>query len=272
MGVRVVTDSAAALDDDVASRLGVTVVPIVVTFGGRSFPESDISLARVVAAGAGAISTAAPSPGAFGAAMEGAADGVVVVTVAARLSAAYRSATVAAGGAAHVRVIDSGTAAGGQALVIIHAARVAVSGATLAQTEAAARRAVARVRLVGALETLGYAAESGRVPGAVAGIVGRLGIRPMFALESGHVRRLRPASSAASAVRRLVARWNRTRIPGADLHLAVMHAMAPEVADQILTTIRAAVTPTSEHVGSFGAGMMAHTGPGVVGLAWWWDA
>src|SRR5207244_2275466 len=50
-------------------------------------------------------------------------------------------------------------------------------------------------------------------------------------------------------------------------HLDEVEATAAHVREQV----RAEVDPATEFVGSFSPVMVVHTGPGLVGLAWWWE-
>ncbi len=117
MTVGVVTDSAAALPRELARELGVVVVPMWVTIGGRAFREDELSLEEV-ARTEEPITTSAPSPGLIRAAIEEACgpDGALVCTVARRLSAVHDAARLAAEPfGERVRVLDTGTAAGAEA-------------------------------------------------------------------------------------------------------------------------------------------------------------
>jgi len=202
----------------------------------------------------------------------GAADGAVVLTVSADLSSTFRAATVGATrSGAEVRVIDTGTAAGAQALAALHAARIAATGASLDEVERAARRAVAGVRLVGALETVEYLVRGGRLNGVMGGLATRLGVRPLFELSGGRIRRLWPAFSRSGALDRLFRIWERSRVDGARLHVAALHALAPGSAEHLLERVRAEVTPETALVAEFGAVMVVHSGPHLAALSWWWE-
>src|SRR5262249_32713158 len=101
----------------------------------------------------------------------------------------------------------------------------------------------------------------------------RLGVRPMFELRAGRVRGLRPAR-ADGDLGRLVRLCLDDRSNGAAaLHAVVMHAGATDranrLADRLAASIPAAVAPALT-VSQFGPALVAHTGPGVLGLAWWW--
>ena len=46
---------------------------------------------------------------------------------------------------------------------------------------------------------------------------------------------------------------------------------SPDAAHDLLDRVQAAARPATSFMGSFSPVMVAHTGPGLVGLAWWWD-
>jgi len=273
VSVAVVTDSAAAIPPGLAARNLVTVVPMWLTVRGTQVREGDRSLEDLVAEPD--IETSGPAPGEFEEVIRSCAgaDGVLVLTIAATMSSTHAAAEIAArsmGGL--VRVVDTTTAAGAEGLVVLAAAEAAAGGATLDEVEAAARRVIERVRLVAMVPNLDHLVRSGRVPG-IAGWAGRrLGLAPLFEFGSGRIRRLRPALGADAALDRIVGTWRRSRPTGVgSLHVAALHALAPESADRLLAGVRAEVDPEVEFVSEFGSVMVVHTGPGLAGLAWWWD-
>ena len=274
MSIAIVTDSAAALPPELAARHGIDVVPMWLTVNGGSEPEGLRSLEDLVSQPA--VSTSAPTPRDFEAAIKDASrvhDGVVVLTIASTMSATYGAAGVAAhavGGS--VRVVDTATAGGAEALVVLAAASAAASGLALDEVEARARVVIDRVRLIATISSLDHLVRSGRVPG-IAGWAGRrLGINPLFEFRGGSVRRLRPALSRDAAMDRIVDRVRRERPnDSARLHVAALHALAVDVAEELLVRVREISAPTTEFVGEFGPVMVVHTGPGLAGLAWWWE-
>jgi DegV family protein with EDD domain len=271
--VAVVTDSAAALPQDLAARYGVTVVPMWLTVLGVPEPEGRRPLEELVTEPD--VQTSAPTPGEFETAIKetgAGSDSVLVLTIASSMSATYQSASVAAQAVdGPVRVVDTATAGGAEALVVLAAAEVAQRGGTLDEVEARARVVIDRVRLVATIPTLDHLVRSGRVPG-IAGWAGRrLGINPLFEFRGGKVRRLRPALSKEAALDRIVALVHRSRPEGARLHVAALHALAVETANELLARVSELEHPTTAFVGEFGPVMVVHTGPGLAGLAWWWE-
>ena len=273
MTVAIVTDSAAALPEAIQRGFDIGVVPILLTIDGEEVPDDALSPDELLAAGT--LSTAAPGPGAFARAVteRQSADGVLVLTMSAQLSSCHRSAELGAQTAGgRTRVIDTANAAGAQALVVHAAATAAGAGIDLDGVAAVARRVAGRVRLMGVLGGLEQLVRSGRIP-AVAGRAGdRLGVRPVFEVSEGRIRRLLPTRSVESAHRRMLEQWRQTRPPGAAaLHVAAVHAGAPDDAQRLLAAVTAEVTPTTAFIGGFGGALVAAAGVGVSGLAWWWE-
>jgi len=168
-------------------------------------------------------------------------------------------------------VLDTGSAAGGEALVVLAAALAGRDGAALDDVAGHAAAVSGRVRMVGALANSAHLARGGRVPGLAARAADRLGVRPMFELHGGKVRGVRPARGDGDLARIEHLCLDDRPAPGAHLHAVVMHAGARERADALGLRLRAVAPDADLLVTPFGAAIVAHAGPGVLGLAWWWD-
>jgi len=273
MTVAVVTDSAAALPPGLAAEAGIAVVPMWLTVRGTSVHDGDRPLDDLVAEDD--VSTSGPTPGEFAdaiAACHDEADGVLVCTIASTMSSTYQAAELAASQAAgDVRVVDTGTAAGAEALVVLAAARAARAGRSLDECEQVALDVMRRVRLVAMVPSLDHLVRSGRVPNIAGKAGSRLGIAPLFEFRAGKVKKLRPALSADAALDRIVRTWRRSWQDDARLHVAALHAMAPDAAQRLIEKVRERVEPATAFAGEFGTVMVVHTGPGLAGLAWWWE-
>jgi DegV family protein with EDD domain len=278
MRVKVVTDSTSVVPAPLALDLGLTSVPVWVHFEDRSFRDGvdvDVDeLYRRLERGERAT-TSSPSPGDFVAAFETAAsDGygaVFVTTVSSRLSAIHDAARAALGvfTALPVRVFDSGSAVTGAGMVAIEAARAAADGGGLEAVEGVARRVAGRVQVVGIVDTLRFLHRSGRVGAAKYWAGTAAGVRPMFRLTEGKVSRAGLPRSLSTGMARLV------RLVGlgeGPVHVGIFHASAPERAEEMRVRLTAAVPRIAEtFVSSFSSAMGAHTGPGVVGVGWWYS-
>jgi DegV family protein with EDD domain len=279
MTVSVVADSAASLPPDLARSAGVIVIPLLLTLEGETFHDGDVPLADVIERAPAGFSSSGPTPGDFMEALDGRAggDGTVVLTVARTMSSTFEAARLAAAQIdGRVEVVDTGSAAGAEGLVVLAAAAAAQSGADLPAVVSTARRAAEAVRLVATLENLDHLARSGRVPEAAAWAGRWLHVNPIFEFVAGRPRPLRPALNRTAALDRIVGRWRSSRTDGARLHVAALHASDPEPAEDLLTRVvtecaQNAEEPATAFVAPFSAVMVAHTGPNLVGLSWWWE-
>ncbi len=272
--VGIVTDSAAAIPTDIAHDHGIKVAQMHITADGRSAGEDLFSEQDLIAAMGRPITTSAPSPGEFAAAISAADQGagVVVITVGSRFSASATSARLGADvSGSRVKVVDSGSAAGGQALVVLAAAETARQGEGL---DAVAERAVgvaSRVRLVAAVDDLAQLAKSGRIPAIAQWAGNRLGVQVLFELSEASAKPLAPARNRSAANRAVLRTWRRSALADSRLHIAALHSRDRSDAEELLAAIEAEITPATAIITRFSPVMMAHTGPGVRGLAWWWE-
>src|SRR5690606_4816152 len=199
--------------------------------------------------------------------------GAVIVTVAASLSSTNAAARMAASvSGVPVEVIDSGSAAGAQALVALAAVDRAAGGGDLPAVADAARNAVPDVRIIGCLDNLEGLVRSGRVPGLAAHAVRRTGLRFMFRLRNGKIELAKPAASHDSAASRMVEECVRSRPQGlvADLMMLGETAVLQEQVDRAESEGRLPVA--RRFAGPFGTAITLYTGPHVTGLAWRWRA
>ena len=275
MRVGIVTDSAATLPPELATGNQVAVVPMEVTIAGRSNGDRRVPLQEVLRHLDDGVRTSSPSPGRFSSAIVGAqaGDGVLVLTVARSMSGTFQVASLAARRAGGpTEVLDTGTAAGGEGLVVLAAARAASAGRPLQEVLGVARRAAAGVKLVATVDDLRHLIAGGRLPKVVGWLAGVLGVQPLFEFRGGAIRPLLPALSHRAARRRMLARWRRSRPRGRPaLHVAALHALERDEAARLLEAVRAEASPVTAFIGEFDAVMVAHTGPGLTGLAWWWE-
>lgn len=275
MSVTVITDSVATLPLSLADELGIIVVPERLTLGGEPYIDGQLGLEEVVSRIEEGFTTSGPSPGDFLQALEehGSDDGTVIITVARELASSTFDAahTAARLSGRRVQVHDSRTAAGAQGLVVLAAARAAREGGTLDEVAAEATYVGGGVRLVARLDDLSWLARGGHVPYLAARAGDMVGVKPIVEVRHGRVHTLRPALSLEGASERLLEIWRNSNPGRARLHIAGLHALGEDTAARLLATIRSEVTPATEFIGHFGTVMVMHSGPGLTGLAWWWD-
>lgn len=276
MSVAVVTDSAANLPVDVVEHHGIAVVPMILKFGDRlyrdgiDFPEGGFY--RALVQEQVPASTSAPSTGDFQEAFARAlqtADTAVCVTVASFVSASFEAASGAArafGG--RVRVVDSRSASLGEGFVALEAARAAGSGGDLDAVDARAREIVRRASLVATIDTFEFLRRSGRVNSVMAYAATTLNLKPVFAFRGGALEQLGRPRTRARALERVMTEVRAAGELG-PLHLGIVHADCPDDAARLRSAIEAELSTVETFVSEFTPLMGAHTGPGVVGAAFW---
>jgi fatty acid-binding protein DegV len=111
------------------------------------------------------------------------------------------------------------------------------------------------------------------VPEAAALASRWLHLQALFEFAGGRARPLRPARNRASALDHIVDRWRSTKMSNARLHVAVLHAGNPDSAEALLRRVQeeSGDALAGAFVAPFSTVMVAHTGPDLVGLSWWWD-
>ncbi|HZJ28322.1 MAG TPA: DegV family protein [Acidimicrobiia bacterium] len=286
MSVAIVVDSAAALPPELAADHGIIIVPLLMRVGDREYADGELPLRDLMDVPPETVSTSGATPAGFEAAIGEAdaagngidgngTDGVLILTLAATMSATYEAARLAAADVTTptrpVRVLDTATAAGAEGLVAIHAARAARRGLSLDAVEAAARDAIASVRLVATVDSLDRLVASGRVSGLAARAGRLVNVNPLFEFRGGEVRSIRPAFTREAALDRIVARWRRSRPEDAALHVVALHAIDEDAADHLMKRVVEEVSPATAFIGAFSSVMVANTGGGLAGLAWWWE-
>jgi DegV family protein with EDD domain len=273
----IVLDSTADLADPGSRHANWSMVPLTVSFGDETFRDYvDIDAAEFYRRLRGARQpprTAAPSPGAWQEAFEARARyrRVVVLPVSSRLSASSQTAELAARavdpGGLRITVLETESASLGTLVLAEALQRRLVRGLPENELVTWLQAARERLHVVFSVDTLEYLQRGGRIGRAQAMVGGVLGLRPILTLRDGEVEPLRKVRGA----RRARAEFERFLIdhagPGS-VHVAVVHADAPEAAEQLVEMARRAVPhAVIDHVGELGAVVGTHGGPGTLGLA-----
>ena len=279
--VAIVVDSACCLSADLVRRWKITQVPHQLVVGDRSYRDGiDIDpddFYRVLLQDKVVPTTTAPQPQEFLAGLLAAsefASNVLCITVASRFSVANRSAQaaveMAGDGLTHcrVRVVDSQAAAGALGLIALAAARWADEGCDLGQVSGRVDRLIPRLNMLAFLESFDYLNRSGRVSKIKAWTGSLLGVRPLTELQGGQARLLERPRSRRRAMDRLVA-ITQQRVAGAPAVVNIMEAAASDDALVLERLIREVVDCRELFISQFTPVMGAHTGPGLLGVAFY---
>jgi len=275
--VRVVTDSAANLPMDLVAELGIDVVPLHVSIGDQAFRDGvDIGMQQFyerLQESGDVATTSAPSMGEFLEAFEAipADEDVVCVTVAADVSATNQAARAAAAELDRpIEVIDSLNASMAEGFVVLEAARMARDGATTNDVVARAREVASRSRILATIDTFEFLKRSGRVRRAQAYAATMLNIKPVFRFQDGDAVGLARPRTRGRALERIV-KETLDEAKDRSVHLAAFHALSEGDAKELVRRVELEADVVESYVVEATPVIGAHTGPGLVGTAFFCD-
>lgn len=282
MSVAIVSDSTHYLPAEELVGHDLTVLPLWLVEDGQATREDQIGdwteLYRALRAGERSLSTSQPSVGEFLEIFEpllAAGRDIVSVHLTSGMSGTIQTATQARDEARQrfpertIEIVDSGSTAGGLALVVAAALRASEAGGSPADVVAAADETSRTMRVRFGVDTLDYLRRGGRI-GRAQGLLGStLQIRPILKLDGGPgsqnetVEKIRTSSKMRE---RLLRFFDEYAADGLDAWM-VMHVMAPEIVEEFLAAGRNVFGTEPLAICEAGPVVGAHTGPGMIGVA-----
>ncbi len=273
--VAIFTDSASDMDPAEAAELGISIVPLLVTFGSESFKAGvELSTAdfwtRMTAPDAPFPTTAASSPGDFKMAYEAAfaagAEAIVSIHVAGTLSGTIKSAQIARDMLPdrEIHVVDSLGASMAEGILCRMGVEMADDDRSAADIAETLQERAGDVTIYLTLDTLEYLKKGGRISGAQAAIGTLLSVKPIIKVEDGLVETVERVRTRGKARDRMVELVTARPIE----RLSVLHTMAPDVEAfrQDMLSRLPDLDPGSVSIELVGASVGPHLGPGCIGV------
>jgi len=276
----VVTDTTAYIPDDLVAERGIHLVSLYVTLDGEQRAESEITTGaydhfyeRLRRSDTGAT-TSQPSVGDFVEVYEpllADGGGVISIHLSAGISGTCDSASQAkqqltedGKGGERIDVLDSRSASGGQALVVLVAASAIEQGRSQAEALDAAQQARKSLKLWFAIDTLEYLRKGGRIGAAQALLGSALQIKPILTLEE-EITPVERVRTRRRAFERLVDLAKDRKETGATAW-TVQHIHDPEAARALVEQCREIFQDDPVFVSEVGPVIGAHVGPGLLGF------
>ncbi|MGI6368372.1 MAG: DegV family protein [Anaerolineae bacterium] len=276
--IRIVTDSGSDLPPGVASRLNITVVPLVVLFGDVAVEEPNLTTERfweLVAEHQAIPGTSQPSLGAFHAVFQSLTDqgyDVICITITSRHSGTFATAQAAAASyGQRVTVVDSRA-------ISMGAGHLAMVAAQMAQEGAPRRKILSRLHSLRLschifihLESLKHIRHGGRAAPLmplVDQLTRAMSLRTSVTLVRGELKLMgvsRSTNKSLANLARQISSLGRLET------LIVMHVRAPERAAELAKLLQGCIPAAQEGIpiGEAGPVLACHGGPGVVGVGGW---
>lgn len=270
--VAIVTDSTSDVPDREASRLGIHVVPAVLTIDGQTYTDGvDISREAFYARMprmAEPATTAVPSPLSFKKTyadlIHQGFEHIVSLHVSSHLSGMLNAAAQAASEfGERVRCIDSLQVSMGLGFQVLEAAEAAFAGFSLDTVMEVAHKAREKVHVAALINTLEYLKRSGRVSWISAELGELLNLKLLVGVQDGVVEQLARVRTSRKGYEALLQRartWKPVR------RLAILHSGIPDRALEFAKRLRD-MAVDSPFIVDVTTVIGAHVGPGSVGLA-----
>jgi fatty acid kinase fatty acid binding subunit len=276
--IRIVTDTTCDLPAALLEQHRITVVPINIQFGQDTYEEG-INLSREefyrkVDELNTIPMTSQPSLGQYIAAYSGLAadpetEAILSVHITSHLSGTYDAAVLAASqvpaDVPPISVFDSLSGSMGLGFMVLEAAEMAEAGVSMADILTRLEVLRDKMRIFFSLYDLRFARMSGRVGMAKALLASILDIKLMLTVKDGQLALVKRVRSQAQAMRALVDTFTE-EMGGLPAQVAVIHAQAPQAAEQLRAVISEQIGATRVFVQDLSLGVAVHFGPGTVGL------
>jgi DegV family protein with EDD domain len=276
--IAILTDSTANLSVEWVKQYHVGVIPLKIQWGTNTFQDGvDITPSEFYARLAHNKSlptTSQPSPHDFLQVFEDLADqsdGIVAPLISSGISGAVASAQTAAREFSRipVEIVDTRVTSVGQALVVRAAARAAAQGKSLQEVRQAADAVVQRLQFFFAVDTLEYLHRGGRIGGASRLLGMALDVKPILYFDSkGKLEAYSYARTKGGALQQLLA-LAEGKANGQPLHLGVLHANAPGVAQEFREQLQQRLDCQDIFTLELSPVIGVHVGPGTIGLGFY---
>lgn len=283
----IVTDSIAQVPPELADQLEIRVIPFSLTFEGRVYEDlAGVNLnglyQRMRFEKDLRLVTSAPSVGKFCEIFKECwntgAESLLYVGMSSRLSSTFFCAQRAARilceelGPQSIFLFDSRMATAAQGFLVIEAARLAQNGTQPQEIIERLTEERQRAGLVAGLETLEYLVKGGRIGKAAYMLGSAIQILPVLSLDDrGEVVPVSRKRGYDQVLEEIIC-YTKAKVDGYhSLSLAVLHADARRPAEKLQAMAVQEFHPDEIYVTDFTPTMVAHTGPGLIGLAYHWD-
>jgi DegV family protein with EDD domain len=273
MNIRIVTDSTCDLPAEIVNQYGITVIPLSINVGDKSFLDGvDLSREEFYTQLPNFNphpKTAAPGPKVFTQAYNRLADegalAILSIHISETLSATANSAHISAEQFTRIPVfvLDSSQLSLGMGFLVEKAALMSQSGKKMEEIITTLHDVMKRTHVFASLKTLEYLRRSGRMNFAVAKFGEILQVKPLLHMNLGKATAHRTRTQKR-AIERLLA-WLAEYSPYEKL--AVLHAGVQEEAEALYEQVRPFFHQDLVSIVQITPVLGAHLGIGALGFA-----
>ena len=274
--MKIVTDSAVDLPEEMFAQLGIERMPLLISFG-KEMLRSGIDIGpeefyrRLAASGDNLPTTSQPSPGEFVDLYRkvGATDkDILSIHISSGLSGTINSAMQAAKQCPdlHITHVDTKTLSAAEGFQIVAAAQGIRRGWSLDKILERIKQVAEQTEIFFTLDTLHYLQKGGRI-GRVQAMAGALlNLKPVITVDKGpgtYITVAKGRSMIKSVT--LIAEHVYEKVKQFPAWVHVLHTNSPDMARQLADLIREKLPNAQITFGQIVPVLGVHTGPGCVG-------
>jgi DegV family protein with EDD domain len=274
--MKIVTDSAVDLPEEMFAQLGIERMPLLISFG-KEMLRSGIDIGpeefyrRLAASGDTLPTTSQPSPGEFVELYRkvGATDrDILSIHISSGLSGTLNSAVQGAKQCPELNIthVDTKTLSAAEGFQIVAAAQGIRRGWPLGQILERIKQVAEQTEIFFTLDTLHYLQKGGRI-GRVQAMAGALlNLKPVITVDKGpgtYITVAKGRSMIKSVT--LIAEQVYEKMKQIPAWVHVLHTNSPDMARQLADLIREKMPDAKITVGQIVPVLGVHTGPGCVG-------
>lgn len=273
----IVTDGASSLTPAQGTQYGLSVAPVYVNFGEKTY-LSGVNLDakefyNLLRASKSLPTTAQPTAQDFidiYTKLAEEAEEIVTVAISHHMSATLQSALMANEQFTKipVHVIDSESVTMGLGIMAIAAARAAAEGKSAQEVVQLVERIKQNLNIFFTVETLEYLHKGGRIGGATAFLGSALNIKPVLYVKDGRIEPLERVRTRKRAIARLL-ELVEEKVGAKETHFAILHCDAEEEAREFCEQLKTKFNCAELDVFEAGPVIGTHAGPGTVGVAFY---
>ena len=278
--VAIVTDSSQYLPEKIIKEHKIHVVPLTVIWGEENFYDGvdikpvefyqRLEKAKIMP------STSQPSVADFEVLFRSLHEegyDILAILISEDLSGTISSATQAKKllPEANIEIVNSRTLAMALGFLVLSAARAANQGANLLECKNLVENALEKVGVVFVVDTLEFLHRGGRIGTAKRFMGTILNVKPVLAIENGLIVPLDSVRTQKKALERIIELVDEKTRGQKNIRLASLNANDPETAQVVLDKACERISTVEQIFSEVSPVIGNHTGPGAVGLAYFYD-
>ncbi len=274
--VRIVTDSTADIPKELVEKLGIVVVPLKINIGSEVYRDGvDITPGEFTAClgkSRTPPTTSPPSPGEFVAVYERLIDKgeyIVSIHLSEKLSGTIHSAKTAKTmiDSRDIYIVDSKAVSMGLGLTVLAAAQAAREGAAVREVLSLIKEKIERSLVLFYVDNLDYLEKDGTIGKAHTFLGTLLKIKPILIFDNGQLVPVEKVRGKSRGLERIIQIITERTDVSKRYDCAIVFGNSYAPVNNLSQRIPQVINCGSVFIGSVGTAIMAHTGPGVIGIA-----